>query len=380
VTPLRRLPVLVVAVVLISTVTAACRGNNDRVDAGPTTSRPGRFPAAVVSTTTPTTTAGAPGTTIKGKGGVTTTTVRRPTTGTTAAPTTTPVPAGRTKPNETPLPVARNGVAGTAWQGLVVVAGGVGAGGSPSVRVDAYDPKTGQWASGPHLPVALTRTTLAVLGEDLWVVGGLAQEGDQLVAQSKTYRFHPGDTAWKAGPELKAARGAAAAATLGNFLVVLGGETSDGTVLDSVEVLANRGSEWKSTQPLAFGRSSATALAMNGRIYAAGGKTASSTAVNSVESWRSGAPGWRTESRLDSDRTAAAGAATCVAGGINNTGIVATIECFGTGFWVVQGRMRVPRHGLAAVALDGWLHLIGGATAGTTVTSTHEVFDLGTTD
>jgi hypothetical protein len=362
------------AAVVVAAGLAACGGGkDDELDAGPPTSHR-RFPAAVVSTTTPST---PPfGVTVKPSN---TTTTRKPSgggTGTTIATTTTSTPGGRVKPAETPLPVARTGVAGAAWQGLVVVAGGVGSGGGPSVRVDAFDPRTGVWSRGPNLPVALRDTAMTVLGTDLWVVGGFATEGDKQVAQDKTYYFHPGDENWHDGPTLHTPRGGPAAATLGNFLVVLGGETDDGTALSSVEVLASGGSAWKNTQAMSTPRAYASALPMNGRIYAIGGKTDAATAASSVESWRSGSSGWRTESRMDRERVRAAGAGVCDAGGQNDEGVVTTIECFGTGFWITQAQMRVPRYGLAAVLLDGWLHLIGGSTAGTTIVNSHEVIDL----
>jgi hypothetical protein len=169
-----------------------------------------------------------------------------------------------------------------------------------------------------------------------------------------------------------------ATATLGNFLVAVGGQTSDGTILDSVEVLAKGGSDWKVTQSMSIPRAFASALAMNGRIYAVGGRAPGAPAINSVESWRSGSAGWRTEAHLDSERVELAGAGACVAGGENSNGVVGSIECFGTGFWVTQSQMRVPRIGLAAVVLDGWLHLIGGGTSQTAVTNIHEVVDVST--
>ncbi len=362
-----------VATVAMATLTA-CGSNGHELEAdGPPDSRNPRFPSAVVSTTTPgvTTPFGQP------VRGATTSTTRKSSSGTAPATTPTSTPSGPGKPADTPLPVARTGVAGTAWQGLVVVAGGTGSTGSASVRVDAFDPKTGAWSRGPNLPVALHDASLAVLGEDLWVVGGFVREGDQSVAQSATYFFHPGDTAWHEGPALHTARGGAAAATLGNFLLVLGGQTTDRGFLDSVEVLASGATLWKDTAPLSKGRAFASALAMNGRIYAVGGKTASDSATDTVESWRGGATAWRIESRLDTARAGAAGAGTCVAGGENPEGTAATIECYGTGFWVLNGQMRVPRRGLAAVALHGWLHLVGGSTAGDAVTNTHEVIALG---
>jgi N-acetylneuraminic acid mutarotase len=267
-------------------------------------------------------------------------------------------------------------VAGTAWQGLVVVAGGTTAAGGTSSRVDAFDPKTGQWSRGPNLPVPLRDAALAVQGDDLWIVGGASIENGQPVVQSAAYYFRPGAETWHDGPSLNTARVGAAMATLGNFLVVIGGESSDGEVLDSVEVLTKGAQDWKSPESLSIPRAYATALQINGRVYAIGGKTDSTTAASSVESWRPGGGGWRTESRMDRDRVRGAGAGVCTAGGQNDEGVVTTIECFGTGFWVTHAQMRVPRYGLAAVVIDGWLHLVGGATAGTTVVNTHEVVDL----
>jgi hypothetical protein len=361
------------AVVMVAATLAACGSGGDDLSAdGTTTSRGPRFPAAVVSTTTPgvTTPFG------QSPRGATTSTTRRSTTATLGPTTSAVVTPEPGKPAETPLPVARSGVAGAAWQGLVVVAGGMGSGGSGSVRVDAFDPKTGAWSRGPNLPVALHDASLAVLGEDLWLVGGFALEGDQPVAQSATYFFHPGDTSWQPGPALHTPRAGAAAATLGNFLVVLGGQTTDGGILDSVEFLPSGGTIWRDAQPMSQARSYASALTIGDRVYAVGGTTASASAVETVESFRSNAGGWRTESHLDGARAAAGGAGACVAGGKNAEGIAATIECFGTGFWVIEGQMRVPRQGLAAVALDGWLHLIAGSTAGAAVTNTHEVIAL----
>ncbi|MEY2418321.1 MAG: hypothetical protein QOG90_1001 [Actinomycetota bacterium] len=363
---------LFVVLGLVVGLLGACGGNHD-IEANSPTTRHGRFPAAVVSTTTPDTTP------FGAAVGTTTTTAHKPTTGTTAATrvaTTTTAVAGRVKPAETPLPVARTGVAGTAWQGVIVVAGGVGSGGGYSVRVDSYDPKSGVWSRGPNLPVALRDAALGVLGDDLWIVGGTAIENGQPVPQSKTYVFHSGGDAWQDGPSLHTARSGVAAATLGSFLVALGGQSSDGTILDSVEVLPKGGGDWKVTQAMSIPRAFASALAMNGRIYAVGGRNPGAPAVNSVESWRSGAGGWRTESHLDKERVLAAGAGSCVGGGQNSSGVVASVECFGTGFWVTQSQMRVPRFGLAAVVLDGWLHLIGGSTPETPVTNIHEVIDV----
>ena len=371
-TQVRRGVVWFASLTLVAAVLASC-GGDDGLDAdGPPTSRR-RFPAAVVSTTTPDTTPFGqvvkPATTTTTRRGSAPRTTAVP--GRVASPTT--QPAAPAAPTPTPLPAARTSVAGAAWQGLVVVAGGKGPGGGTSSRVDAYDPATGHWLRGPNLPVPLHDASLGVLGDELWVVGGFTTEGDQPVAQAATYYFRPGDTDWRAGPVLNTARGGAAAVAAGLFLVIVGGQTTDGGVLETVEVLAKGDTEWRLREPMSQGRAFATALAMNGRIYAVGGRTPTASAVDDVESWRSGSS-WRTESRLGSDRREGAGAGNCVAGGQNDDGVVTQIECFGTGFWSAVGQMQSPRYGLAVVSLGGWYHLIGGSTAGGTVTNTHEVF------
>src|SRR5687768_2043991 len=70
------------------------------------------------------------------------------------------------------LPEARTEVAGARWLGALVVVGGLRTDGSPTARVDIYDPKSDTWRSGPDLPAPLHHTGLAVLGDRLWVAGG----------------------------------------------------------------------------------------------------------------------------------------------------------------------------------------------------------------
>jgi hypothetical protein len=356
---------------------AAC-GSGDNLDTdSPPTSRAGKFPAVAVSTTVPVTNAfGRP---TKPSTATTVKKSSKPSTATTMAPTpTSQLPAGRVKPAEAGLPTARTGVGGTMWRGQVVVVGGSTASGRTSARVDVFDPQSGVWSSGPTLPVALHDAAVSTLGDDLWVVGGFAAEGDQDVAVATSYYFHPGDADWRTGPTLQTARGGAAIATVGAFLFVIGGQTTDGGVLDTVEVLPAGGSAWRdNVPPLTRKRAYASALAMNGRVYVVGGRAEGvSTALDSVESWHAGATTWRNESHLAEPRASAAGAGSCVAGGENGSGTVATVECFGDGFWTTAFQMRAPRYGASAALLDGYLHVTGG-TQGDSVSATHEVFDLG---
>jgi len=276
------------------------------------------------------------------------------------------------------MPAPRTGLAGAGWQGFVVVAGGFDAAGDVSARVDAYEPASGTWQRGPDLPEAVHDATLAVLGDDLYLIGGFTLQGDQSIAQAATYFFHAGDTAWKIGPNLQTPRGGPSAVAVGDTLVVFGGETTDGGVLDTVETLMKGSDEWNDGPPLIQKRAFASAIVSGGRVYAVGGRVGgASTALASAESWKPGDDIWRRELNLSERRSSAAGSANCVSGGENGDGVVGSVECLIDRKWTTKFRMSVPRHGLAAGAVNGWLHLVGGGPRpGPAVNSAHEIFDL----
>jgi len=373
----RRTSAAWVAVVALAAGGLAACGGSDELEAGPVTTRRSRFPVAVVPTSTPSVTNPFGGAALV----PTTSTTRKPvaaTGGGGAATTTAPVTAPpRVRPAETPMPAARTSIAGEAWQGYVVIAGGVDADGRLSSRVDAYDPRAGGWLRAPNLPVPLTDVAMAIQDDDLWVIGGFAAEGEQKIAQAATYRFQPGGKAWEPGPMLDTPRGGAAVGTLNNTLIVIGGATTDGGTLDTVETLALGAEEWQSATPLSQRRAYASAIVGGGRIYTMGGRTEGvASSVGHVESWKPG-DAWRAEQALASKRSGAGASGLCVAGGENGDGTVASVECIAARKWSTRFHMSVPRHGLAVVELDGWLHLIGGRpNSGPSVIATHEVFDL----
>lgn len=275
------------------------------------------------------------------------------------------------------MPAARTAVGSATWQGLIVVAAGFDVAGAPSSRVDSYNPTDGSWATAPNLPMALHHVSLAVLDGDLWAIGGFSVEGDQSIARAETYVFRPGGDHWEEGPALHTPRGGAAVGALGERLIAVGGATTDGAALDTVEVLTAGASDWSAGAPLAHKRAYASAIVGGGRIYVAGGRTDTvGSSMRGVESWAS-TGNWRAEASLATPRSEAAAAGLCVGGGENGSGVVGSVECIAARAWTTRFTMNVPRHGLAAGAADGWLHLIGGGpSSGKSVNTAHEVFDL----
>lgn len=359
-------------VTCLAVLAGACGGDDGDDVAITTTTRSGRFPPAVASTTSA---APEPGATTTVRRGATTLTTRRAA----VRATTTIERKAPAPPAPTPAPEARTEVAGAAWKGKVVVAGGLRADGDASDRTDIYDPSSGQWSRGPDLPVPLHHTALAVLGDDLWAVGGFTMAEDRSwVAARPTYRLTPAAKAWETGPTLTRARGALGLASVDDRLIAFGGATTEGDVLASVEVLVSDADDWTAGPPLGQAREHTAAMVFNGRAYAIAGRVGGlQTNLTSVESWRPGEGEWRTEPNVDEPRGGIAASGGCVAGGESTERTIATVECLAGDRWRTRFRLREPRHGLAAVAIAGYLHVIaGGPTPGLSVSAAHEVFEL----
>ncbi len=146
----------------------------------------------------------------------------------------------------------------------------------------------------------------------------------------------------------------------------------------TVETLINGHEEWVNGKPLFQRRAFASAVVSGGRIYAVGGRVGGvSTANHIVESWKPGDDVWRGEANTEHERASAGGGGACVAGGENAEGTVGSVECVSDRKWTTRFTMATPRHGLVAVALNGWLHLVGGGPRpGPTVNAAHEIFDV----
>jgi hypothetical protein len=281
------------------------------------------------------------------------------------------------------LPVPRTEVAGAAWQGRIVVAGGLAADGSAAARVDLYDPAADRWEPGPPLPVPIHHSGMAVVGDRVYVAGGYANEQDRWVAQAGVVSLGPGESSWRSEPSLLVARGGLALVAAAGRLVAVGGTTTG--VTRSTEVLVpGQPGGWRPGPDLSQERDHLAGASSGGRVYAIAGRVGGlDTNLPTVESWDPVAGGpWRPEVRLHEARggtSAAAVAGTmCVAGGEEPAGTIASVECLTGEGWELAARLAVPRHGLAVAALGARLHVVGGGPRpGLSVSSAHESFEVG---
>ena len=286
-------------------------------------------------------------------------------------------------PSPAELPVPRTEVAGGAWLGRIVVAGGLTAAGEASDRVDVYDPAANRWDPAPALPVPLHHFGLATVADRVYVAGGYTNEPGRWVAQSGVFSLGAGERSWRPEPALAQPRGGLALVATADRLVALGGTTS--AVTRATEVLVpGRPGGWRPGPDLSEARDHLAGASAGGRVYAVAGRVGGlETNLATVESWDpTAADGWRAEARLNDSRggtsAATVGDRVCVAGGEEPGGTIASIECLSGDRWERVARLAVPRHGLAVAGLGARLHVVaGGPRPGLFVSPAHESFAVG---
>lgn len=288
-------------------------------------------------------------------------------------------------PSGTPaaMPDPRTEVAGGAWDGRIVVVGGLTADGGASDRADLYDPATNAWTPLPDLPRGVHHAAVVEFAGRAWVVGGYTEfEGDLFVPLRTVFSIGDGDDAWHEEPQLVEIRGALGAAVIDGAIVAAGG--TDGTaVLASTEILRDGSDAWEPGRALGEPREHFALTAHGGTLYAIAGreggadnnKTSVETAAGAEEPWVPGAPITHPRSGIGA---ASVSGRVCVAGGETPQTTVAPVECtLGDRGWEVVAQLATPRHGLAVVALGSRLHVIGGGPEpGLTVSGVHEVFEI----
>lgn len=276
-----------------------------------------------------------------------------------------------------PMPDPRTEVAGAAWRGGIVVGGGLLADRTASSRVDLYDPDRDAWERLPDMPRALHHHGYAVVDDELWVVGGFETRNGQWVPTDRVWRLVAPDADWQQGPSLTTPRGGLAVVTTADGAWAIGGVGPNGTHRSTERLV---GDAWMEGPDLGETREHLAAAAQGDVVVVIAGRDGgmhtnrATTEVLTIDGVTAGP-----ELAVARGGTAAApvGDVVCVAGGETTDGTVAEVECLGDDGWTTMARLEQPRHGLAVIALDNRLHVIGGGpTPGLSVSDQHDVIVL----
>jgi N-acetylneuraminic acid mutarotase len=279
-----------------------------------------------------------------------------------------------------PMPAARQEAAVAVLGSQIFVVGGFGARAEPVATVEVYDVASDRWdARGPY-PMPVHHAAAAVVDNRLFVIGGYTGGRVSWSRLGSVYEYDAARDTWVQRASMLTARGALAATTLGGRIHALGGD-ADG-VTGAHEVYDPRTDRWAPAATMPTPRDHLAAVTVGTRVWAIGGRTGFfGTQYANVEIYDSATDSWRVGTPLPVARgglaAAAIGERVYVFGGEAPLKIFNANEMYeaASNRWIAKAAMPTPRHGIGAAVVGGRIYIPGGATSpGFARTEVHEVF------
>ena len=217
----------------------------------------------------------------------------------------------------------------------------------------------------PSLPEPLHHFMAVTYKGEVVVIGGFVP-GDELTSEQSDRVFALRDDAWEELPSLNHPRAAAAAAVVGDKIVVVGGQ-ADGKLVPETEVFDGEG--WKDVAEIPTPREHLGAASDGRFVYAVGGRSCLRTRTwvrLSAMTLRAIAGRSSRRCRLPPGAWGRryAGGRVVAVGGESSTSASDVVQGYDIQKrqWSELPNLPEPRHGVAVTALNDSLYAIGGAT------------------
>jgi serine/threonine-protein kinase PknK len=275
--------------------------------------------------------------------------------------------------------VAREAAATTQIDGTIWIFGGIRSDGAVTALQEGYDPVIDSWKGGDDLPVAVQRAMAVNWQGNPVVLGGWKSVGGKNVATDQVWRVV--NSHWVELPHLLQPRAAAAAAVVGDRLVVAGGVDANGALVNTTEVFD--GTSWSLGAPIPTPRQLLAGATDGKLLYTVGGTTGDSDQVN-VEAYDPVAKAWTTLPALPQARSdlgvAIADGRLVAVGGVSGGQVLKSVSVFDlmAKTWDGLPDMATARHGMAVAAVEKSVYAVGGSNVAgdTQPISTAEVLKL----
>eukprot|EP00667_Euglena_gracilis_P015149 EG_transcript_15737 len=139
---------------------------------------------------------------------------------------------------------------------------------TPDPDSEYWEFESRRWGPLPPMPTKRAATAAVVVGEDIYVLGGLLGQ----LPTSTVEIYNTTANYWRRGPPMPTPRGGASAVVYGDQIWVLGGLNQD--PVDVVEIYSTKTATWAAGPALPLPRSAFAAAAWGSRVYVLGGELA----------------------------------------------------------------------------------------------------------
>jgi hypothetical protein len=272
--------------------------------------------------------------------------------------------------------------------GKVLASAGEGAGFFSVATAELYDPSIGMWAMTGSLHADRYGHTANLLGNGKVLVAGGIQSFSSFGNVSSTELYNPTNGTWATNASMTTSRYGHTATLLGNGKVLAaGGQAHDSNgyaTLASAELYDPNLGAWTLTGPMPNAHEFHTAtLLTNGWVLVAGGEDTNGTPMAGAELYNPATGLWTNTGSLLTKRKSQAAALlpdgkVLVAGGVD-TGFnpLASAELYDPvlGIWAATGSMSTSRQAPTATLLRNGLVLVTGGTGNSGVLSSAELYD-----
>ncbi len=181
------------------------------------------------------------------------------------------------------MPTARGGATAQVVDGEIYVIGGLAENGSSLSTVEIFDPLSGQWSNGVSLQTARDNPGSAVIDDLLYVFGGRTRDVDDTLSSLEVY--NPTTDTWRFGNNLLTGRRTMVVGTIDGRIQVTGGEGGGNTFAAHEEYNPATGI-WKPLSSISTPRHGSAYGTIDDVTYVAGGgPIAGSSFTNLVEAF-----------------------------------------------------------------------------------------------
>ena len=174
-----------------------------------------------------------------------------------------------------PLPTARQEVGAAVLGGELYIVGGIVSGRLATDLVSRFDPVTRTWASVSAMPTPRHHFGIAAAAGKIFVLGGYVGDfcGSECPPDDRCYSYDPATQQWSPVASMPAPRGAFAAVEIGGKIYAPGGVVGEGQLTGELAVYDPATDQWQIKAPMPTPREHFGAAAVNGLLYVAGGRT-----------------------------------------------------------------------------------------------------------
>ena len=277
-----------------------------------------------------------------------------------------PAAATRSWTTAAPIPQRIQEHHGVLYGGKIYIAGGIDSTNETTTVAYRFDPRRNTWERIADLPEPRHHMPLAVVNDTLYAIGGF-DDGARFTPKATLWMYRADKNTWEERAPLPAPRGATAVGVVAGKIVIVGGFGVARALIDTTFVYDPRDNAWTKRAPIPTKRDHLEAQVVGGVLYAIGGRPISPASnFDVVEAYDLATDRWTTRARCQASaavsRPPFSNGQIHTFGGERTDGVFDNHEVYdpARNAWTVAEPMPTARHGLAAVAVDGKIYVIGG--------------------